>query len=537
MLSELHYASELTKKVALVDAKETYVIAGRGSAKSTEIIAGDLDRRFHDMPGAVFGLVGSTYTQVQQRTLASTISGLARKGYKEDKHWKIGRPKKSWGKPLFQPLSWDRWISIYTGCGLVPMSLDRPGLSNSYTVWKLYGDESKTFDYQLFQEDVVPTLRGAIDCFPNNPHNRGIMLCTSMPSLPEGQWLLDMEKRMNPELVETIYELAQEIEVIRYQYYTTKSSHVKDKLFKEIEIRTKNLNILRKYCVHYIEASSLSNIDILGGDYILQQYDVLGEGKFLTEIMNIRPKGTDIMFYNGLGKRNFYSAYDYDGYIDSFGLFHDERSVNWRRDKDYNPSLPLLMGFDFGVKFNGGVICQYNHLENKFRVLFNFYVENGGTIEDALNKFNDYYKGVPYPQIYLYYDNAGNNRNGIIVQTAAEQLENLLMIKGWSVQRMTKGGANTRHYKKFFLYEKILNDKMNKFPQLLINSNNCDELITSMRFAKAKKDKKGMIQKDKSSEQKLYIHPRHATHLSDALDDVFYDVISEVSTQAGAIGF
>lgn len=537
MNSELKFVSSLAKKVALVDAKETIVIAGRGSAKSTEIIAGDLDRRFHDMPGAVFGLVGATYTQVQQRTLASTISGLARRGYIEDKHWKVGRPKKSWGKPLFQPLNWDKWISIYTGCGLCIMSLDRPGMSNSYTVWKLYGDEAKLFDYKLFQEDVVPTLRGAVNYFPNNPHNRGIMLCTSMPSLPEGQWLLDFEKRMDQELVDAIYELALNVEELKFAYYKTKNRNTKEKIQKEIEIRTKNINVLRKHCIHYIEASSLVNIDILGGDYILQQYEVLGEDKFLTEILNVRPKGTDVMFYNGLSKRNFYTAYDYDNYIDSFGLFHDKRSENWRRDKDYNPALPLIMGFDFGVRFNGGVIAQFDYMENKLRVLYNFYVENGGTIEDAVNKFHEYYKGIQYNQIYLYYDNAGNNRNGIIMQTAAEQLENLLMVRGWNVERKTKGGANTRHYKKYFLYEKVLNDKNNKFPQLLINSNNCDDLITSMRFAKAKKDSKGMIQKDKSSEKKGTIKPRHATHLSDALDDLFYPLITDVCTTAGIIGF
>ena len=527
MQSELHYASELTRKVSLVDAKETYVIAGRGSAKSTEIIAGDLDRRFHDMPGAVFGLVGSTYTQVQQRTLASTISGLARRGYLEDKHWKIGRPKKSWGKPLFQPLDWDKWISIYTGCGLCLMSLDRPGLSNSYTVWKIYGDEAKTFDYRMFQEDVLPTLRGATHYFPNHPHNRGIMLCTSMPGLPEGQWLLDQEKRGTPELVESIFELSKEIEALKLAYYKSKSIYSKDKINKEIEIRTKQINVLRKYCIHYVEASSLTNIDILGGDYILQQYEILGEDKFLTEILNVRPKGTDVMFYNGLCQKNFYTAFDYD-VIDSFGIFHDEKSVNWKRDKDFDTSLPILMGFDFGVRFNGGVVCQHNHLENKFRVLSNFFVENGGTIEDAVDEFCNYYQGVPYPMIYLYYDNAGNNRNGLLKQTAAEQLESLLMQKGWAVERKTKGGANPRHHKKYFMYEKILNDRQGKYPELLINKNNADELTYSMKYAKAKKDKNGFIQKDKSSEQKASIKPRYATHLSDALDDVFFPYMQEI---------
>lgn len=518
------YVSEFQRKVALVNANTTIIIAGRGTGKSTQCIANRTIEDIHAMPGACIALLGNTYTQVQERTLASTVSGWGQRGFLQDKHWKVGKPLKGWGKPLYTPLEWDKCISTYTGTILVPVSLDRPGLANSYTFWEIIGDEAKMFDYEIMKEDILPTLRAPTHYFPNCPHQRGLFLTTSMPSLPEGQWLLDFEKQQNPKLIEKILSLAEELEMVKVKCIMSKAQYTKEALQKEIDLREKDLNILRKNCTFYIEASTLSNIDILDFNYIITQKKLLGD-KFNTEILNIRPQGTNIMFYNGLGNKNFYSAYDY-AFIDNYSLLQTI-PLDYRRDKDYNPNLPLLMGFDFGARFNGCVVCQDNRADFTFRVINNFYVENGGTIAEVVEKFNDYYGAVKYKMVYLYYDNTGNNRQGIVKQTPAEELETQLTALGWRVQRITKGGANLPHHKKYFLWEKILNDKDSKMPKFLMNKNNCDETICSMKYAGAIRGKDNLIQKDKSSERKISILPRYATHLSDCLDTVVYPIYKQ----------
>lgn len=522
------YASELQRKVALVDAKETFVVAGRGTGKSTKMIACDVARRAYDMPGAALGIVGASYTQVQQRTLASTMSGLVDLGFNQDVHWKVGRPKKSWGKPLFNPIDWDKCISFFSGTILIPVSLDRSGLSNSYTFWKIYGDEAKTFNHQIFKEDVLPTLRGPKHYFPNHPHNRGLMLCTSMPSLPDGQWILDMKKRSDPKLVDAIYELASQLEIIKYKQYTSKSLNVKEKLQREIEMRIKDLNILRSQCVMYIEASTFSNIDILDLDYIIQQQDIL-EDRFNPEILNIKPNGADIMFYNSLRSRHYYSNYNYD-YIDKFGLLFNPKSVNFRRDNDFNPNLPLKLSFDFGSRFNGCVVCQHDLSKNILYFINNFYVEEGGIIDEVVEMVDKYYQGIPIKRIELYYDNSGNNRTGIVKETPAQLIASQFKSKGWTVVLKTEGGSNPLHHKKYYLWDRILKEKdYPRMPLIRINEGNCYDLKNSMEFAPASRDKNGLIHKVKSSEQKLSIRPRSATHLSDAADKIIYDCFGGLS--------
>ena len=65
--------------------KELYCIAGRGTGKSTRIIARLSANRVLDMPGASFSFTGATYTQLQQRTVASVVAGWADLGLVEGK--------------------------------------------------------------------------------------------------------------------------------------------------------------------------------------------------------------------------------------------------------------------------------------------------------------------------------------------------------------------------------------------------------------------------------------------------------------------
>lgn len=518
------FLSDFQRKVLLTDPNKLILIGGRGTGKSTEIIAGLSLNRVQDMPGACFALLGNTYVQVQQRTLASTVTGWAKRGFIEGKHWKIGKPKKSWGKPLFTPLDWEKVISTYTGTIFVPVSLDRPGLANSYTFWGIYGDEAKMFDYEIMKKDVLPTLRAPIYHFPNSAHNRSLILTTSMPDLPEGQWLLDFEKMQTPKLNALILRYSEELQLIKYKYLKSTNERTRDRLKREIGLREIDLEKMRKHSIMFEEVSTLSNIDILDIDYIKQQKELLGH-EFKTEILNVRPSGTINMFYQGLSRKHFYTSYNYS-YIDGFGVLGSQASNNYKRDSDHDERLPLLMGFDFGSNFNGCVVAQNNYSERMFRVLNNFYVEYDGIIEDVVKKFDSYYGGRKYKVVHLYYDNSGNNRQGgIVKQKPAQELKTQLESRGWQCTLMTKGGANMPHHVKYYIWQAIFNSQGNyDAPTFLINEVNAEETKLSMKFAGTKRGKDNLIQKDKSSEQNSSIKPRFATHLSDCIDVIVCNI-------------
>lgn len=510
------FYTKMQRDIILTDPKELYCVAGRGTGKSTRIIAKLSANRVLDMPGASFSFTGATYTQLQQRTVASVVAGWADLGLVEGVHWCIGKPKPGWGKPFFTPLDWSKCISFYTGTNFILCSLDRPGMTNSYTFSGIFGDEAKTFDYKVWREDLLPTLRAPKTLFPNSAHNRSIILTTSMPAIPDGQWLLDMQKRQDPRRVELILKLAEELEVVKFMYFKTQSPYAKQKYLAQIKKREADLVKLRKDCVMYYEASTFSVIDILGLDYIQQQKELL-EDNFEAEILNIKPSGTKLMFYSGLSRDNFYTNYDYN-YIDSFGLLHNQASVNCLRDKDYNPNLPLDIGVDFGVNFNCMVVGQQDISNDVYKIINNFYVEKGGVISEVVNKFCDYYKYTKRKHVNVYYDNSGNNRQSIVKRTPAEDVMLNFRSRGWTVTLMTKGGANASHHSKYWAWQTVIKKKAG-FPLIKINEANAEETKLSMQYAAASVDGRKFIHKDKSSEKKGGSQV-YATHLSDAADTI-----------------
>lgn len=513
------YYTQMQRDIILADPKELFCVAGRGTGKSTKVMASLSAKRAFDMPGGCFSFTGATYAQLQQRTIPSVVGGWADLGYKEGVHWCVGKPKPGWAQPLFTPLDYSKCISWYTGTNFIFCSLDRSGMTNSYTFSGIFGDEAKTFNYEIWKEDLLPTLRAPLTLFPNSAHNRSLILTTSMPSIPDGQWILDMEKRQNPETVKMILKYAEQLEAVKYLYFNSKTESTKQKYLSQIRLREKHLMELRKRCVMYIEASTFSVVDILELGYIEQQEQLLGEN-FKSEILNIRPTGTKIMFYNGLGKRHFYTNFNYD-FIDSFGSLHDERSVNCLRDKDYNPLLPLTIGVDFGVTFNCIVVAQDDVARNELRAINNFYVENGGVISEVVNKLCDYYQHAKVKHVIVHFDNSGNNRQSIVKQTPAQELQLNFQSRAWSVDLRTKGGSNSSHHAKYWMWQNALTFKPG-FPKLMINQANCEETVYSMQYAGAYKDWKGYFHKNKSSEKSTGSQV-YATHLSDAFDTIIRD--------------
>lgn len=526
---ETLYLNDPQAKVLLIDPQVAVLIYGRRLGKSTEIIAHLSANRAFDMPGASFLMLGRTYKQILERTLAATKTGWLKRGYIEDIHYVVGKkPPKNWGQPKYIPSSWEHSITWITGTVFPIGSQDREGLVNSLTCHGLYADEAKFIDPLRFKEDALPVVSAPRSQFPNSPHNRSIILCTSMPALPQGQWLFDYKKLMNEKQINSILKVALKVEMLKNEYDDATNEGTKRVILSEIRFFEDSLRILRmgnpKHpgCVFYDEASTLSNLHIIGLDYIKQQRDILGD-KFNTEILNIKPKVTDKAFYSQLTDKHFVSMVNYLE-VDCLG-FSGAKKFTCKCD-EYNMNAPLLIGMDFGATINCMVTAQRVDEARTINILKGHYVLVPKIQDDVAQDWCDYYAAHRNKRVRFHYDNTGNNKTGNTRETRAQQVKKILENNGWTVTLCTEGGANVQHDLKHLLINAMLSEKSTRFYKIRFNEPNCEELRESVTNAPAQEDSKGQTKKNKASERSKVILPQHATHFSDAFDSIIYGEFS-----------
>ena len=522
------YLNPAQLRCILADPKELFAFMGRGTGKSTELLGHLTLNRVFDMPRATFLILGRTYKQLLTRTLPGTVLGWEKRGMVEGTHFVIGKkPPESWPRSFFSPIDdFSHFISWYTGTGFALGSQDRAGLVNSLTVWGIFGDEAKLLLGDRFKEDAAATNRGSMEAFPGNPHNRGLWLTSSMPSLPEGAWLYDMEFRMNPDQMQDILKLSYFIESLKQKLSITTKETPASLLVRKIKYYTGILSLLRKDSVYYEETSSLANIHILRPDHIKQMRDIL-KGKFRSEILNFRPKHAENSFYPKLTASHFYNDFNYS-YYDSINSRDVSKHVNWKGDNDLVSTRGLILGMDFGARINCIVTAQSLNSIRELRFVNNHFVVSPQIVDDVCDAWTAYYDGYPTREMEIYYDNTGNNRVPNSRYTYAQQAKAIFERKGWSVSLRTKGGTNPFHDKKFILWNNMLSENDSRFFRIRINESNCYELKQSMHFAPSAESTSGGVTKDKSSERKKSLPAEEATDLSDAADSIVWGMFARM---------
>lgn len=515
---EQYYLNPPQMRALLIDAPLTVLVYGRRLGKSSEIIAHQSLKRIFGMPRGVFLLMGRTYKQLLERTLPATKTGWAKRGYREGLHYVVGKkPPVSWPRPHYLPSSYEHTISWFNGSCFCLGSQDREGLVNSLTVFGLFADEAKFLNAERFKEDALPTVSAPTHYFPDNPHNRFITLCTSMPSsFPEGQWIFDYEKLMDRERCRMVLSASLKLEEARYQAFRCRAGSTRYECLRFVHAVEKELAMARKGLVFYDEASTLANAGVLGMDYLEQQMDVLKD-KFPQEILNLRPDPGAKSFYPNLCEHHFYDAYNYH-YIDTLG--GRLREEDCRMDGDLDPGLPLIIGMDFGANINCIVTGQRG--PDGFKTLKNHFVLRPKIMDDVCQEWCRYYRFHPCKRLRFWYDKTGNNAQANSKLTYAQQAQRVFSRNGWDVEMCPVGGANPRHHEKYLLINSALSGKNFRLPRLLFNQGNCQELKESMQRAPARTDSGHLIHKDKSSERRSSVLPQYATHLSDAWDTMIY---------------
>ena len=229
------FASWLKQATDLAMPKDLYLVLGRASGKTTDILAERTMEAAHDMPGAFFALVADTYLNAIKNVVPGIIQGWNEKGWIEDIHYVVDkRPPERFAKPHKPAINYKHTISTWNGCFFKMVSMDRPSTGAGDSYQHVFGDETK-YLIKKKVDKLIPAIRGEYVRFGNSPLYRGQTFTTDMPNIyhKEDDWILDMAKRMNKDQIIKILQTASVLNNLRIGYFnakekgTSESKHLK----------------------------------------------------------------------------------------------------------------------------------------------------------------------------------------------------------------------------------------------------------------------------------------------------------------------
>lgn len=525
------YYNPVQLKVNTINARNTIVVAGRATGKTTGIHAPRTAACLIKMPGSSNGFISRTYKQFKTRILGSLVSGWKDLGFQEynektgQGHFVIGKRNRSWPSPKYAIGDYSQAIHWFDGSVLVLISQDRPGDANGSNLQSLAGDEAFQLNKDDLDENVIPALRG-LSQYSNLSEYKSITLTTSMPLTPDAAWIFDYEKETDHELNDYIMQVYGAYDK-KYQKLLNESQKFTEATIRQYHFELQQLEDLltelRTDYTYYLEADSFENFHVLGEKYFRTQKRILSQEKWDTQIENKRPSGIEIgkRFYPQLGTKHFYVEYN-NPYFEQFQIQIPFDKDTCLGDADCNRTQPLIISIDFGGRIQSMVVCQEKKELDQTNALKEFFAEQPEYIKHLVEHFNKYYEPMTCRDVEVYYDVSGKKHIGQSSETDIMLVNRLLTEAGWNVT-LIEIINNPLHDDKFEFINLILSEQDRRVPLLRIHEQNCPNLKVAMYNAPLRIGMKGNKEKNKSSEHMGSKTPqRQATHITDALDYLLF---------------
>ncbi|GAB1358574.1 hypothetical protein MASR1M31_03520 [Porphyromonadaceae bacterium] len=525
------YMSVVQILVKLADTCFLFCELARGSGKTTHILASRLDRVQNSMPGAVIVLAADTYRSIFDNILPGLMEYFC-EHYERGVYFEIGKEPPKHFKPCATFIAdWKHTISFQNGCVVQFVSCDRPESMLGKNAAHLFVDEMLRIPEDKFMERIIPALRSDRSKFGHSEYFMGISGFSSTPNFETDEdWFLAYEKDMNKDLIDSIQEIAYEVDLRLHRLEIEKKQlnfQEVDKLEKFISRWQTRLSDLRRSQTFYLRASSFSNLKILGIDYIKNQIkSIKDKDKLYTSIFAIRKLKVKDMFFGRFGKEHLFSdSYDYR-FIDnlSAGSSIDQSS---RHLKHYNPRMPLIAGYDPGP-FSSIVFAQRNKLKREFRLLKDMWVYHPEQQEELARKIDSFFS-TGSKIIYIHYDRAANQKDPLwkkyypsIKETSVNDTDAILLKKelqalGWTVHLLSTKQKTIFYSQHYRLLNLLFGKNDGKRDNILIDRNECEATVSSINHSPLKRHE-GRTVLDKSSESLPFEEQAfNSTQLSSAL--------------------
>lgn len=527
-------------KTMLVDATETYVVAGRGVGKSSGIIAPWLIKRASEMPRSMGGIIGATYQQLLVRTLPPVLATWKRMGYRHGVHYIMGKDPMSsqmaaWRRmwnwedrmPHTMPLESKYAIYWFNGSVQVLISQDRPGSSNGLSLAYFSGDEAKLLNKPRVDEEVIPTLRGNRAEFGHLPGYGGQMFTTDMPTTAQAKWILEKAEQMDVEQITQILNNQLTFNLKQKQYHQASPAQKKllAKEMRKIEHRLRVLRLgatdpedeRRKISTYYLEASALDNLDVLGKQYLQRMKQSLTDLQYRTSILNQKLNKIEGGFYSNFDPdQHGTDWFDYS-YIDKFPL-GTQFKEDCRQDDGAIPSEPLDIACDYGT-FNCMVVGQ--QVGKEYRLLRGFHkTKTEGLIQHVAQDFIEYYKYYPTKRVNFYYDHTAIFGIGNTDKTYAQSVIDTLREAGWIVNEVYVGRTANPGIR-YKLINTLFAEEDEELLKVRYSRSGLKAWEIAMGNCGIKEGKNG-FEKDKSPEKNPDQDQTEAPHYTDAGDNLLF---------------
>jgi hypothetical protein len=504
-----------------VAAKDEFIIASRGFGKSEGIDAPRLLRNVLHMPGSSGGLLSPTHTKMFINTLPAVKIGLAKLGYNQDVHYVVGvKPNKKlcFTQPRRRVDKYDYVMTWFNGTVVNLLSFDRSMSANSMSLDWIMGFEAKFLSYDKIINEAIPAMRGNLDLFSDCPWHGGMTFSTDMPTMKSGMWILDKEKLMDKELINTILETEFEYRIEKNKNVDTDYHRSKIKRLKS------DLNLFRKNATFYAEYDIFDNLELIGEKRIREFKRDLPPLVFQTAILNKRMRKVANGFYSALNEKIHTYEAQSPGYINDIFLgSNTKQSINHdcRCDGDLDPLQPLIIAFDYNAAINNVVTGQ---IKGRKLLIQNWqFVKTPRKLQELCDDWCDYYDYLSSnKKVIFYYDSTaiasspdGNARP--FYEIVVERLTK----RGWNVAAVYIGQQMKHNLKHEYIDQALKGNEQFLLP--LFNKHNTEFLFLAMEQTGIKIGRNG-FEKDKGIE-KTEDSPDNPdelkTHGTDAFDTLF----------------
>ncbi len=521
---DVRYAASLQTLTDWVDTTNFIAVAGRGTAKSTVIIARRIISCINSMPGAPLAIVADTYTNLVNNIMPAVQNGWRIHGGLVDGiHYVKGkRPPKEWSDRCSVIVNDYKYTySFWNGCVLFLGSLDSPSLLAGKSVAHLFFDEAK-FASDARAARVMPVLRGDAITYGASHLYGGVTITTDMPDVTEGEfdWFFRYAAEMDPEMIVRIIQAASVRNSYLVKLARANAAERPDlakiaRLEQKIAYYDEGLRKLRRGQTFFVNLSSFANIDILTLDYARRLYNgALEHHEFMKSVVGMRPGvRRSSRFYILFGEEHKYSDATRSG----------APAFNSSELRFLDPDRPLEGGMDFGNMLS--LIIAQPDGPATYRIHKNFYELPPAWMRELADQFLNFFASHRCRKLFLFYDRAGNNYRKQGKDSAGEfkkavEFDADGQRTGWTVVLMSRGQAVIRQNAEYYFMLSFMRGDNRRLPRLLVDAVNCAELVSSIELAKQEvKYRHGvkLVVKVKRSEKlDLKKLPKLSTNFSDA---------------------
>lgn len=520
--AEVKYGHILQVMTDWIDTTVFVAVCGRGTAKSTVVLARRSWHCIMDMPGGAFAFVANTYANLENNVMPAVQKGWQLMGLIEGIHYVKGeRPPESWRRKCSVIVDdWSNTYSFWNGCVIFLGSLNNPSLLAGKSVLHIFYDEAKYAKDEKVNR-AMPILRGDALTFGRSHLFLGYTVTTDMPDVNEGEydWFFRSADQMDPERIAAIVQVASMrndalIRLTKAENRKNPAVSTLRKLQAEIEKYDGWLLKLRKGATFFINTSSFINVDILTLDYIKRlAAGTLETHEFNKSVVGMKPGvRRDLRFYVLFGEDLKY----YNGTRSGEAAYSSRELTYLHHDQE------LDGGMDFGNMLSL-VIAQTDG--QYYRCHRNFYEIPPRWFRELADQFLAFFAQHENKVLNLYYDRAGNNfekqkedyatkiKDAIEKDAAGRRT-------GWIVNLKSKKQATIKQEAEYDFMQELMSGKNKQLPHLLVDAVNCREMVASVELARAEvqyRNNQKVVHKVKKSERlepkKL---PMHSTNFSDA---------------------